>query len=341
MVCTALVGAACFGAMAIPGMPLALVIVLLVIAVAIAPLFSSAEVSQLSLSLPSPQYRVATAARMMGSQVAQISGFALGGVLVAATGARTSLLIDAATFALSALLILTLLREGTRGPIRAAARPAQHPVSAPPEFRGLWRTPRLRLLLVLGGLIGLFVVPEGLAVPYGQRIGASTVDIGLLLCSAALGGAIGSVLVVRLIAPEHRMTSARLMAVACGLPLVPIVVIDHWPAAALCWLASGIFAAYIVEVTSLLVQAVPTRRRAHYTGVVNTVLLVSQGLGMLAFGAVSTAVSPGAAIAAAGAVGSGVALLVALATRAQRKAGAHSSRRAREQAPLRRSFDLR
>lgn len=314
MVAVALVSAGCFALMSVPGIPLGVIIALLVVAVALGPLFSSAELSHLSLTLDTEEYRVGTAARLMSSQGAQVAGFAIGGLLVALAGARMSLLADAITFGFAALLIATLLPAAATRPVAQERPDARSPDSTAPEpFAGLWRTPRLRLLLLLGGLIGLFVVPEGLAVPFGRSVGASTTEIGLLLGAAALGGALGAVIVARAIAPEHRMASARVMAALCGLPLVASGLVGHWPVAATCWLLSGVFAAYIVEVTSTLIQSVPAGRRAHFVGIVNTVLLVSQGVGMLAFGAVSNASTPGAAIAAAGAVGSGLALVLPLA----------------------------
>lgn len=312
MIGVALISAACFAGMAVPGVPLAAVIALLVVAVALGPVFSAAELGHLSLTLPPEQYRVGTAARMMTSQGAQVVGFAVGGLLVATIGSHLSLLADAGTFVLSALLVAALLPGPSvrgDGEDRAAARDDEVSPDSPP-FAGLLRTPRLRALLLLGGLIGFFVVPEGLAVPFGRSVGASTTEIGILLGAAGLGGALGSVLVVRLVPPERRRTAAQAMAVMCGLPLVLSGFVGHWPVAALCWLVSGAFAAYMVEVATALIQAVPPERRSHYAGVINTVVLVSQGLAMLVFGAVSSSWAPGYAIAAAGAIGSGLALLV-------------------------------
>jgi hypothetical protein len=308
----------------VPGVPLGVIIGLLVVAVAFGPLFSSAELSHLSLALDAEQYRVGTAARLMTSQAAQVVGFALGGVLVAVAGARLSLLVDAITFVLAAVLIAGLLpslgqHSAQAAPQRDEARKVNgYPVQ---PFAGLWASPRLRLLLLLGALIGLFVVPEGLAVPFGHGIGASTIEIGLLLGAAAFGGALGAVLVVRVIAPENRLARAPVMATLCGLPLIASGATGLWPVAAGCWLLSGVFAAYIVEVTSTLIQAVPVGRRAHYVGVVNTVLLVSQGAGMLVFGAISAAWSPAVGIAAAGALGSVLAALIGI--RWHRSRGAH------------------
>jgi predicted MFS family arabinose efflux permease len=326
MIVVASISAACFVGMAVPGVPLASVVALLVLAVALGPVFSAAELSHLSVTLLPEQYRVGTAARMMTSQAAQVTGFAFGGLLVAAIGPRLSLLADAGTFAVSAVLIATLLSAAAGRPAGADRGSAEQLAAErdSAQFAGLLRTPRLRVLLLLGSLIGFFVVPEGLAVPFGRSVGASTADIGILLGAAAFGGALGSVLMVRLVPPERRRSAARLMAVACGVPLVVSGFVGHWPVAAVCWLVSGGFAAYMLEVATALIQAVPAQRRSHYAGVINTVVLASQGLGMLVFGAVSTGWAPGTAIALAGAVGSGLAVLVPLAApRRARRRGEH------------------
>lgn len=322
MVAVAALSATCFALMSIPMVPLPVLICLVVVAVAANPVFSAAEISRLSLDLGPDEYRVATAARMTGSQSAQVLGFLLGGVLVAVAGARLSLVFDAATFAVAALLIGTLLpaadkrvaateprevtgREEATGPTARVDLSAQEPL-----FAGLLRTPPLPTLLFLAGIIGFFVVPEGLAVPYGRSLGASTGQIGTLLGAAALGAAVGSVLVVRLVAPEHRMRAAQVMAAACGAPLIVSGLIDHWPVAAVCWLIAGVLSAYMVEVTSAFIQRVPITRRAHYVGLANTVVLVSQGVCMVAFGALSEPIGPGSAITVAAAVGSALAVVI-------------------------------
>jgi MFS family permease len=308
--------AACFAAMASSAIPIGGVIALVVLAVFVGPAFSAAEVSYLAVRLDGEQFRVATALRLMSSQAAQVGGFALGGILVAALDPRGALLVDAATYVVSAVLIGVFLRSAARvkasespdptdaGPAKPAAHLDDH------RFGGLWADRRLRALVTLSTLAGFFVVPEGLAVPFGSSVGASTGEIGFLLASGALGGALGAGLLVQFVRPQQRERVANWMAVGCGLPLVVSGLVPHWPLALVCWLMSGLLAAYIIEVMTIVVQSIPDAHRSHLIGVVGALLTSAQGLGLVIFGALTQVVSPAHAIALAGLLGSTAALLL-------------------------------
>jgi predicted MFS family arabinose efflux permease len=312
--------ALCFAAMALPQLPLGAVIAVLIAAVAIGPVFSAAQLSYLADVLTPEEFRIATATRLMTSQTAQVLGFLLGGGLVAMIGARATLVVDAATFVVSALIVATLIRGGD--PARRQSMPDGRDgstIDAPADatqsghertegseesFAGLLRTPRVRGLILLACVIGLFVVPEGLAVPFARSTGAGTTEIGILLAAGALGGAVGSAALGRLVRPSHRETIAYRMAVLCGLPLLIPAFVPSWPLAAVCWLASGALAGYMVEVTAALVQELPEDQRSRYLGMVGATLLAVQGVGMLAFGALATVLAPATAIGVAGLAGS-------------------------------------
>jgi hypothetical protein len=304
------VRAGLFAAMAIPQLPIGLVVGLLVVAVFLGPAFSASEVSYLARALDPELFRVGTGLRMISNQASQVFGFALGGVLVAALGPRGSLLVNAATYLVSAVVIAIALR-GPEVEQPGDAQVADGRVVAA-AFTGLWRDPRARVLLALSALAGLFIVPEGLAVPFGHDTGASTVQIGLLLASIPLGGALGAVLLVRLIAPRRRAGVAAWMAVACGLPLVLSGLFAHWPLAVACWLISGALAAYQVEVTAALVQVIPDALRARLIGVASSVLLGAQGAGLVLFAGIAQFMTSGHAIGLAGLAGSAIAFVLVI-----------------------------
>lgn len=310
-----LLRAGCFAAMAVQTVPLGFVIVLLVMAVFVGPAFAAAEVSYLAARLGREQFRVATALRLMTSQAAQVGGFAIGGLLVAAFSPRGALLVDAGTYALSAVLIGAVLCSAPAASPSTDDTPAGPVVVAdsdPHAFGGLWGDRRLRALVVLSALAGFFVVPEGLAVPFGSSVGASTRAIGFLLASGAFGGALGAALLVRFVPPARRLFVARWMAVGCGLPLTVTGLAPHWPLAIGCWLLSGLLAAYIIEATTVVVQAIPDAHRSHLLGIVGAVLTGAQGVGLLVFGLATQVMSPARSIGSAGLIGSGCALLLVL-----------------------------
>jgi MFS family permease len=319
-----------FAVMALRGVSTWLLVVLLVLAVLLAPAFSAAQVSFLAATLPAPHFRVATGLRMISNQLAQVLGFAVGGAAVAALGARTALAVNAVTFGCSAILVCaTLVRRrrargagtsdlavapvgsGSSGPGRAAVRALRRRSTV----SILWGQPRIRALLATSALAGLFVVPEGLAVPYGHAVGASTAQTGLLLAAIPLGSAAAAVYLVRSTAARRRWAPevfAGWMAVGCGLPLAATVLVGNWAVAAVLWAISGALAAYQVDLFALIVQDIPDDLRSRAVGAGSAILLGAQGAGLIAFGGLTQVLTVATSLALAGLIGSAAALALTL-----------------------------
>src|SRR5260370_28894940 len=81
--------------------------------------FKSARSAMMPDVLPGERYVLGTAVTQTTLQVGMVSGFALGGLVVAVLGVRAALLVDAATFAASAVLIRLWGRQRP-GPAPAA-----------------------------------------------------------------------------------------------------------------------------------------------------------------------------------------------------------------------------
>jgi predicted MFS family arabinose efflux permease len=304
--------AAAFLAMAVPGVPLGAVVGLLVTAVYIGPAFGAAEVSYLASALDPERFRAANGFRMIANQAAQVGGFAVGGVVVAAIGTRPTLAIDGATYLVSVILIGFGLVPGLRKSRSADRADAARVTRPSPGIALLWRRVQLRGVLGLVVLAGCFVVPEGLAVPLGAAIGANVTQIGVLLAAIPLGGAVGALVVLR-IPRVHRRSSANAMAIACGLPLLASAAEPAWPVVAVCWFVSGALASYQVELITELVRLLPERSRSRLMGVVSSLLLGAQGVGLLAFGLLARVTGAGWGVFASGATGSLLAAGVVLA----------------------------
>jgi predicted MFS family arabinose efflux permease len=294
-----LLRAALFAAMALPGLPLSLVVALLVVAVFVGPAFSASEVSYLAAALPPELYRVGTGIRMLTNQLAQVVGFAAGGVMVAVLTPRGALLIDAATYLASALVVLVALPTGQ---VPAHTDLAEAVAAKSGVFAHLWRDGRIRRLLLLSWLAGLLIVPEGLAVPVGRQIHATTSEIGLLFASIPLGGALGVVVITKAVRPARRDAVATWMAVGAGVPLLLTVAKPTLPLLFVLWAVSGMLAAYLVEVTTAIIQWIPDANRARSMGLVSAGLLGAQGVGLGLFGAVAEWTDAAGAVAIAGLV---------------------------------------
>ena len=96
--------------MAIPGMPLAAMVALLFAVTLTGAPFTSARAAIFPDVLSGDRYVMGTAVTVTTYQFAQVIGFAAGGTVVAFFGTQTSLIIDAATFFGSALIVRAWVR---------------------------------------------------------------------------------------------------------------------------------------------------------------------------------------------------------------------------------------
>jgi predicted MFS family arabinose efflux permease len=319
-------------AMAIPGLPLAVVWTLLVLAVAVGSPYRAAESALIADFFDHDAYVTATGLRSATSQFAQLLGFGVGGVMVAAIGARGTLLVDAATFLLSALGLGLVLRPRPKpaGGQRTTWAQLRHGIDV------VAHSARLRTLLGLSALAGCWIVPEGLAVPYAHAHGGGAAAAGVLLAANPAGSMLGALLLSRWASPAFRRRTIGALAGAAGLPLVVCAVHPGLVVAGLLWGLCGILSAYLVVVFPEFVTATPEDVRGQAIGLAASVLLAAQGVGLLAGGALASATSPAAAIAVAGLVGSAAALPLAWAWGRQQavsERGAPSSQAAPARSP--------
>src|SRR4051812_45574074 len=107
-------------AMALPGMPLLWMCALLALVTAATPVYDAARSAMLPEVLDDGTYPTGLAICSITAESAQVLGFACGGILVAALGARTTLVVDAGTFLVSATILARWVRP------RPAARTPDH-----------------------------------------------------------------------------------------------------------------------------------------------------------------------------------------------------------------------
>jgi MFS family permease len=305
----ALLRAALFAAMAIPALDMPVVVALLVVAVLQGPVFGATEVAFLSDALEEKLFAAGTGVRLTANQLSQVTGFAVGGLVVALLGPRPALLLNAATFLVAAALVGWAAHDA-----RVPAKRAHPSTSTGLRAAATWFA-RHRLMLTLLGLSaldGLFIVPEGLAVPFGHHVGAGTAGVGLLLAALPLGSAVGAAVLVRFVPYPARPTAARWMAAGCGLPLIITALAPPWPVAFACWAVTGALSAFQVVAITTVAQAAPDAQRARIIGFGWAVVIAAQGLGLALFGGLARYVTPGGSIAIAGIVGVVLACLIAV-----------------------------
>ena len=174
--------------MAIPSLPLPVLLVLVFLLTLGGAPFKAAQQALLPTVLHGDRYVSGLALRTITSQSAQIAGFLGGGALVAVLNAHATLALNSATFLLSGIVIAAGVRRRPAARAPRGARPAGAATL-------IWRDPRLRALVALSWLVGLFVIPEGLAAPYAAGLGTTVAVVGVLMAADPLGSVVGAWLV--------------------------------------------------------------------------------------------------------------------------------------------------
>ncbi|HWD81427.1 MAG TPA: MFS transporter, partial [Kribbella sp.] len=323
MIVTDLARAVLVACMAIQALPLLAVILLLLGLQAFGSPFNAARGATLPAVLPGDHYVLGKAANDMVVQFSQVLGFGVGGAVVVAIGTSGGLLLDAATFLMSAFLV----RFGVH-PRPSPAADTDEPSAG--YVRNLTdgvalvlRTPKLRTLIILATVAGFYVTVEGLAVPYAHEIGRGTTTAGVLLAASPAGCVLGMWLIT-LVPPARRMTLLGPLAVAACLPLV-LCAFAPGPVVTFClWAVSGAASAYHLPTSAAFVQSVPDHRRGQAFGVAGTALKGSQGLGILLAGVLADPIGPARALAVMGAAGALVAAAAGAAWGRARRTGGDS-----------------
>ncbi|HTZ44957.1 MAG TPA: MFS transporter [Jatrophihabitans sp.] len=294
--------------MALPGMPLAVVFLLLILAVLFEAPFTAAESAMVPSILPDDHYVVGTGLRTITHQVAQLAGFTGGGLAIALMGPRRGLALDALTFLLSALLVMIGVQD------RPAAAQPEHGDGGGgwSAFRGgmrlVFRNPKLRALVGLAWLAGVYVVPEGVAAPYAAKVSHGATAVGLLMAAMPLGTALGTYLFVRWVPAESRSAWMAPLGVAAGVPFACCLALPPLGISLVLWMLAGLFFCYQVQVVTEFVRTVPDAQRGQAVGIASSGLYAVQGVGVLLGGWVATIAGVAWSVAGAGLVGMALAL---------------------------------
>lgn len=255
--------------------------------------------------LPPEGYLTGRSLFNMMNGLLQITGYAIGGALVALLSPRAALLLAALLYATSA----AVLRLGlTARPPRATGRPS---AAATWHANGLLWSSRPRRLVYLGLWIpnGLVVGCESLYVSYDP--GAA----GTLFACAALGMLVGDVIVGRLLPPGVRSRLVVPLLLLLATPYAFFALRPDTPVAAMCAvLASVGFGASLVQ-QERLVALTPAELRGHSLGLDSAGRLTMQGVSAAVAGSVAQLTSPATAVTVMAVMSIGVTLTLATAGR--------------------------
>jgi MFS family permease len=296
MIACDLIRAPLIGLLAIPSIPIPLALVLLGAAGLFEAPFSAARSALLPDVLPGERFPAGLAFSQVITQAAQVGGFGLAGVLLIGLSPATLLMLDAATFVLSAVL----LAQGV------LQRPAA--VEAPDSHREHWwthawgdlqlslrlvlRNPALRSLAVLAWASITFTISfEALGAPLARATHSAPWAVGVLLAAQPVGTVSGALLVTRVPAP-HRASVMRLLAVLSLAPLLLGFIRPPLAVLLVMGVLTGLGIAFNILASTAFVTQVKPEVRGRAIGLVSTGMLVGQGLGVLAAGSLATAIDP-------------------------------------------------
>jgi MFS family permease len=304
--------------MAIPRVPLAAMVALLFVVTLVGAPFTSARAAVFPDVLAGDSYVIGNAIMLTTSQIAQVIGFAAGGAIFGVFHTGRSLLIDAATFAVSAAIarIWVLARPASSASGSDADTTTSRISGVIAGSRLVFANPTLRTSMLLGWLAAFYDAPEGVAAPLGHSLGGGSVTVGLLLAFEVLGASIGSLAFGRAVRPARRLrvmgplavaACAVLMLFAFSPPLVPDLLILA---------ASGLFTCFQLAANAAFVRAAPAEQRSQAFGLAVGGMSLGQGLVMILAGAAAERYAPSAVIAVAGGLGAITATVLAISWQA-------------------------
>jgi MFS family permease len=275
MIACDLIRAAAFAAMLIP-MPVAVIFVLAFIAALPTPPFAAARSALLPETVPTHQYPDALALSTIISQSAQVLGYLIGGVLVALVSARGALLVNALSFAVSAL-VLAGLKVG-RTPTAKSNR-----ILLREGATAIWNDPMVRRALLFLTSVNLgAIIPESLAAVYAlKHLGSSDTTAGVLAAAIALG----MIVIVSVVPLEHRNARYLLRAAgvlaACGAAasLVLFGLDLDLPLIVLAFAAVGVTLGSAVPTNTVFGTRVANESRASAFGLAMGTLLAGEAVG--------------------------------------------------------------
>ncbi len=297
--------------MAIPGMSLVVLVTLLFLVTLVGAPFTSARAAIYPDVLEGEKYVMGTAVTLTTYQFALVLGFAAGGAITGFFGTRQSLIIDAATFAVSALIVRTGVRSRP-APAAGGRHERSRLAGVIAGARLVFTRPALRTPMLFGWLAAFYNAPEGVVTPLARDLGGGAAAVGVLLAASALGETTGAIVFSRFVSQPTRLRVMGPLAVAACAVLVLFLWRPGLPGSLLILVASGLCASYMIAANAAFVSAAPQEQRSQAFGLAQGGMSLGQGISMTVAGAAADHYAPAQVIAVCGAVGVVVALAIAV-----------------------------
>ena len=322
--------AALFAAMVI-SMPVGGLLVLAFLAGLATPPFEAARAAAMPDLVPEERYGDALALAGISVQSSLVVGSALGGLLLTVVEPSVALAINAASFLVSALLLVGLRDT-------AAARHSQQRDSVGGSLRegsaALFGDRMVRRALSIVCVTGaLGTVVEALVVPYAASIDLPKDLLGVLAAAVPVGTLIGTAIVAVGVRAHSTLlrNAASCCIVAAGVAAPLFWIGADGALAFVAFLVAGGMFAVSIPTNTVIGLRLPRDRRASAMGIAVGLLMGSQALGAAVGGLAATVVGEAEAISGALALAAAFGLWALVTTPSDAK---HLARpRARQSSP--------
>lgn len=271
--------------MALPGLPLPVLLLLLMSAAMLAPPFQAARSAMVAQLLTGDRYVQGISLQNMSAQAAQVLGYAMGG-MVAHVAPQGALLVNAATFGASALL----LWRGVRPRPAVATTIAGRRSLLKETGDGLKLVFGHRIMrpiaLVVFSMVSITIVPEGLAAAWSAELGESSGTAGLLMAAVPVGTMVGGVL-IRATGPDRRLKMIKPFLLVTPFLLIPALAGPPSVVVFIMMVGAGVTSTAIVPLNGIFVRVLPEGFRARAFGIMQGGIQITLAVAVLTAGALA------------------------------------------------------
>ena len=227
----------------------------------------------------------------LSEQINQAAGLAVGGLIVGFLGPTKGLVVDLASFLVSATVVAVVLRaRPVRGVPTRGLVGFFRDIGTGGAYIRRHRVLARLLALSLAAAVGI-AAPEAAAIPY-----AGSARLGGLLMAAPIAGAAVGVIIVSRWVPD--VANSRIIRMALLMP-VPLFFTAFQPPTVVTWLLwflSGSLQAFMLPLQATFSLVTPAQRRGTIFGLAGAVSVTASGVSYLLAGFLSEVTTPAAAV---------------------------------------------
>ncbi|WP_042282378.1 MFS transporter [Nocardiopsis alba] len=273
----------------VPGMPIWAIWCLMFFSVLPGIPFAAARAALLTQIIQGERYVASTTIIQLTAQLGMLIGLIAGGMTVAVVGPNVTVMGTGLLFALSALILLVGVKARPLPPREEAPSDGPATTGRRPHLLSMFRDgaklvfsdPKLRVLILMAWLAGLYGIPYGLATPMAAEAGGGPTAAGFIMAGAAIGALFGGLILTRLVPPTTRIGLLGPLAALTSVPLLLWVFQMPLWAMVLALAVCGAAGSYQFVANAAFVLCVPREGRAQAFGLAASGIQVAQGVGIL------------------------------------------------------------